>query len=132
MISVFSVIVALSAAQELPIPSREPSVECAEHLLDARARQDCIDDLFVAAAANLDAALDAARIEADEIDLDTAGRMQVRASLDSAHTAWISYRDLECVRRSRLMILDPAGLEEFSTACQIRLTRARTTELQAN
>jgi uncharacterized protein YecT (DUF1311 family) len=132
MSSVLAIVFALSVAQPASAPVMEPSVQCATHLTNARARQSCLDDLLETELADLELAFSAAQSEADEIDLDTGGRMGVRDSFERAQSAWVSYRDLECQRRSSLMILDEAGQSEIVTACQIRLTRVRAAELREN
>ncbi|WP_421790700.1 lysozyme inhibitor LprI family protein [Hyphobacterium sp.] len=118
------------ALQEAALPAAptRPMIECSEHLHDDRAIRRCLDDLLNAAEDGLDAALDNARTEAREIDLDMPGLANATGHLDSAHTAWIAYRDAECARRASLMLIGEDG-EAIATDCQIALTRARTREL---
>ena len=128
------VFLALLAAQDAPQTLQRdfrPSVECAEHLRDDDARADCLRDLLDDGEDALDAALDAARQEADEIDADFPGFANARSALDTAHAAWISYRDAECARRASLLLMGDGG-NDLERDCQIALTRARTAELLEN
>ncbi len=121
----------LLAAQDTPQTLQRdfrPSVECAEHLRDDDARADCLRDLLEDSEDALDEALDTARREAGEIDEDFPGFANARAALDTAHAAWISYRDAECARRAALLLMGDGG-RDLQLDCQITLTRSRTAGL---
>ena len=106
-----------------------PAVECAAHLMNDRARRNCLNDLLERANGQLDTSHASAREEAGEIDLDTGSMFQAASNLDTAQAAWISYRDAECARRGSLMFVSEASREEIVIDCQIALTRARSSEL---
>jgi len=118
----------LGQADARPVVTR-PAVECAEHLMNDRARRNCLEDLLESANEQLEASHASAREEAGEFDLDTGSMFQAASNLDTAQAAWISYRDAECARRGSLMFVSEASREEIIIDCQIALTRARTTEL---
>ena len=91
MLTLISMIAALSAQDALPelnVP-RRPAVECAEHVRDDSARRSCLRDLLESSEDALDDALNAARNEAAEIDMDFPGFANATATLDAAHAAWM-------------------------------------------
>lgn len=107
-----------------------PAVECAEHLTDWPARRSCLRDLLETAEAGLDSAVEAARAEAAESDLDSGGHFDAAGHLERAQTAWLAYRDAECDRRTALMFIGADSREELGLDCRITLTRERTAELR--
>lgn len=128
-----SLILALVSVQDADLPpplerDYRPSVQCAEHLTDDRARRSCLNDLLDVAEDQLGAALDAARSEAREIDLDMPGVASAEANLQAASAAWTTYRDAECARRASLLLLGQHG-EDERIDCLVVLTRARAAEL---
>lgn len=128
-----TLMLALISVQEADLPPPlerdfRPSVQCAEHLTDARARTNCLEGLLDQAEDQLETALTAAREEAREIDLDMPGAANAEGALEAAHTAWIAYRDAECTRRASLLLLGDHGDDE-RLDCQVTLTRARAAEL---
>lgn len=131
MIEAFFLLAVLG--QDAPVPEivrpARPMIECSEHINDDRALRRCLEDLLSSAEAQLDGALDAARNEAAEIDLDMPGLAEATAHLDAAHSAWITYRDAECQRRASLLMIGDDS-EMMALDCRIALTRARTTELR--
>lgn len=132
MLSVLFAAGLLTVAQpDLSAPA-EPSVECAAHLTDERARLSCLENLLDAAGDALGDAQSAAREDARESDLDSGGMFSAADKLDSAQVAWLAYRDAECERRSALMFLGASSRRETDLNCQIRLTRARAEELRAH
>ena len=131
MIEAFFLLTLVSQDAALPDysgPAR-PMIECSEHLNDGRALNRCLEGLLDTAEDQLDEALDAARDEAAEIDLDLPGLANATAHLDRAHTAWIAYRDAECQRRASLLMIGDDG-EANALDCRISLTRDRTAELR--
>jgi len=129
MLSAFVGILAVGMVQDLGQSDARPAVECAEHMMNDRARRNCLEGLLEAADDDLQAVHNAAREEASELDLDTGGMFQAVSSLDTAQDAWLGYRDTECARRGSLMFVSEASRDEIIIDCQIALTRARTTEL---
>jgi uncharacterized protein YecT (DUF1311 family) len=129
---VFAVLASLlvqdPAPPEYSAPAR-PMIECSEHLNDGRALNSCLDGLLDTAGDQLDDALEAARTEAAEIDLDLPGLANATAHLDRAHSTWTAYRDAECQRRASLLMIGDDG-EAIALDCRISMTRARTTELR--
>lgn len=128
-----SLILALAFVQDADLPPPlerdfRPSVQCAEHLTDDRARRSCLNGLLETAEVQLDVALEAARAEAREIDLEMPGVAHAESNLEAARTAWIAYRDAECTRRASLLLLGQHG-EDERIDCQVTLTRARAAEL---
>ncbi len=117
------------AVQE-PITLPRPAVECAQHLTNARARHNCLEDLLGQAETQMDAAAAGASEEAELADLDSGGMFGAAAALEAAQAAWMAYRDAECARRGALMILSEDSRRDVLLDCQISLTRARTTELE--
>lgn len=105
-------------------------MECAEHLTDWRARRNCLNDLLDAAERRLETAVEAARAEAAESDLDSGGRFDATGHLETAQSAWLAYRDAECDRRTSLMFISAESREEIGLDCRITLTRARADELE--
>ncbi len=128
---VFAVLASL-LMQDAPGPDItrpvRPMIECSGHLNDDRALINCLGDLLDSAGDRLDAALDDARTEAAEIDLDMPGLADAMTRLEAAHSAWIAYRNAECQRRAALLMIGDDG-EAVALDCRIALTRARTTEL---
>lgn len=129
---VFAVLASL-IMQDAPVPEiarpARPMIECSEHLNDGRALNRCLGGLLDTAEDQLDAALEAARNEAAEIDLDLPGLANATAHLDRAHSAWTAYRDAECQRRASLLMIGDDG-EAIALDCRISVTRARTRELR--
>lgn len=123
---IFSVLLGVLALQGADI---RPMIECSEHMNNDRALRSCLSDLLETAEDDLDSALDAARQEASEIDLDMPGVADASSRLETAHTAWIAYRDAECERRASLLLIGDDA-EAVATDCRISLTRTRTTELR--
>jgi uncharacterized protein YecT (DUF1311 family) len=130
MLSVIVASWAFGTAQMPEFTPPRPAVECSEHLTDWPARRSCLRGLLDEAETALDAAVDAARAEAEESDLDTAGHFHAVARLEAAQSAWLAYRDAECDRRTALMFIGEDSREEIGLDCRISLTRARTTELR--
>lgn len=116
-----------SLPERLQLPDR-PMVECSEHMNDDRAMDNCLSDLLDNAEDALDDALESARAEAREIDLDLPGISDATQMLESAHNAWMAYRDAECARRASLLLIGDSA-DDVATDCQISLTRARVSEL---
>lgn len=129
---VFAVLASL-IMQDAPVPEiarpARPMIECSEHLNDDRALRGCLEGLLSSAEDQLDGALEAARNEAAEIDLDMPGLADADAHLDAAHSAWTAYRNAECQRRASLLMIGDDG-EAVALDCRITLTHARTTELR--
>ena len=132
MLSIVVGFLALGAAQGLEPQSARPVLECASSLTNPRDRRSCLNQLFGASEASLDAAHAAARTEASESDLDSGGRFHAATNLDNAQNAWAVYRDAECERRGALMFVSQESRDEIILDCRISLTRARTNELESN
>lgn len=128
---VFALLASL-LVQDAPVPEitrpARPMIECSEHLNDDGPLRRCLGDLLSSAEGELDAALEGARTEAAEIDLDMPGLADATARLEAAHSAWTAYRNAECQRRASLLMIGDDG-EAVALDCRIALTRARTTEL---
>ena len=132
MISLIISVFAFGATQEVGPQDARPSLECAAHVRNDRARRNCLNALMETAEDELDAAMRAAVTEAEEIDLETGGILGAADAYEAAHAAWQTYRDRECERRAALMLLDAGSREELATDCRISLTRARRDELGAH
>ena len=78
MLVISGLFVAALTGQSLAMPPSSPAVECSEYLTDWRARRNCLRGLLSEAGDGLDDAVDAARAEADEIDMDSGGSMPPR------------------------------------------------------
>ena len=106
-----------------------PTLECAEHMSDDRARRACLRDLLDDAETELAAAVARAGQEAEDVDLMAAGRHGAQSRLETAQSAWLAYRDAECERRASLMLIGADDRGEIDIDCRIAVTRARTSEL---
>lgn len=129
MFVISGIYLAAMAVQDLTLPTPRPAVECAAHLTNWNARRNCLRELLETAGDRLDTAAEAARTEANAVDADSGGRFGAREAFDAAQSAWMTYRDAECTRRSAAMFLSEASREEITLDCQISLTRARADEL---
>jgi uncharacterized protein YecT (DUF1311 family) len=114
------------------VADARPTRECAIHLTAPRARRNCMDNLFSDATDSLEAARQAARDDAIDVDLTTGGLFGAEQAFDSAETAWAVYRDAECARRSTLMMVADEARAELVQDCRIVLTRERAAELRDN
>jgi uncharacterized protein YecT (DUF1311 family) len=105
----------------------DPVTECQLTTANQGETGQCLQDTLGAAEAALALALQRAQIKADATDQAT-GRTGARPALDQAQQAWTSFRDLNCQVPAALAA-GGSGADQFSTGCQIELTRARTDEL---
>lgn len=107
-----------------------PALECAEHVTDARARQNCLRDLLRTSESELTSAREWAASEAADVDLMHPGAGRAQSALEAAQTAWVAYRDAECARQASLMLIDEGTQDEIRMDCQIALNRDRIAELR--
>lgn len=108
----------------------QPALACSEHVTNDRARRSCLRDLLETAEADMAQAAGGAREEAELADADTGGMFDAEGRLDAAQSAWLTYRDAECARRSALMILSDDARTEVDLVCRVGLTYARARELR--